>query len=185
MPNDPAPRQMIAAALQRERSRAGKSLSALAAAAGISKSTLSQLEAGSGNPSVETLWAVASALDIPLGQLFDAQPPAATLVRAAEGEALTSDQSDLRAVLLSRCPPQLRRDIYRVLMQPGEVRHAQPHPGGTMEHLLVCRGRVRAGAAGQEEVLEAGDYYCYPGDRPHLYEALLPDSLFILLMEAP
>ncbi|CUI01570.1 helix-turn-helix domain-containing protein [Leisingera aquaemixtae] len=180
-----APHQMIAAAIQRERSRAGKSLSALAAQAGIAKSTLSQLEAGNGNPSVETLWALAAALDIPLSQLFETEAPATTLIRAGQGEPLESEQSDFTAVLLSRCPPNVRRDIYRVVMQPGEVRCAQPHPRGTVEHMLVCFGQMRAGPDGQEEVLQPGDYYTYPGDRPHRYEALQADTLFLMVMEAP
>ena len=55
----------IAAALRRERARAGVSLTELARRAGIAKSTLSQLESGSGNPSVETLWALGTALGVP------------------------------------------------------------------------------------------------------------------------
>lgn len=184
MPNSSAPHQMIATAIQRERTRVGKSLSALAAEAGISKSTLSQLETGNGNPSVETLWALATALGIPLGQLFETATPATSLIRADEGEPLASEQSDFTAVLLSRCPSQMRRDFYRVLMQPGESRRAQPHPSGTVEHLLVCSGELWVGPVGQEEILSAGDYYSYPGDRTHVYEALQPDTLFILLMEA-
>ena len=176
---------MIAAAIQRERSRAGKSLSALAAEAGIAKSTLSQLEAGNGNPSVETLWALAAALDVPLSLLFETEAPATKLVRAGEGDVLESEQSDFSAVLLSRCPPNVRRDVYRVVMQPGEGRRAQPHPRGTVEHMLVCAGQMRVGPAGQEEVLLAGDYYSYPGDHPHSYEALQPDTLFLMVMEAP
>jgi transcriptional regulator with XRE-family HTH domain len=176
---------MIATAIQRERSRAGKSLSALAAEAGISKSTLSQLEAGNGNPSVETLWALATALGISLGQLFESPSSVTRLIRADDGAPLASEQSDFTAVLLSRCPPQMRRDFYRVLMQPGELRQAQPHPSGTVEHMLVCSGMVRVGPVGQEEILSAGDYYSYPGDRAHVYEALQPNSLFVMLMEAP
>ncbi|UWQ83647.1 helix-turn-helix domain-containing protein [Leisingera caerulea] len=180
-----APHQMIAAAIQRERNRAGKSLSALAAQAGIAKSTLSQLEAGNGNPSVETLWALAAALDVPLSLLFETQAPATTLIRGGEGEPLESEQSDFTAVLLSRCPPNVRRDVYRVVMQPGQVRRAQPHPRGTVEHMLVCSGQMRAGPDGQEESLQPGDYYTYPGDRLHSYEALHADTLFIMVMEAP
>src|SRR5690242_11606233 len=57
-----APLAAIAAALRRERARAGLSLTELARRAGVAKSTLSQLESGLGNPSVETLWALGVAL---------------------------------------------------------------------------------------------------------------------------
>src|SRR5947207_1806494 len=45
------PKPVIARALRRERGRVGLSLTELARRAGIAKSTLSQLEAGNGNPS--------------------------------------------------------------------------------------------------------------------------------------
>ncbi|MDK6768860.1 helix-turn-helix transcriptional regulator, partial [Klebsiella aerogenes] len=57
------PISVIAKSLTRERSRTGLSLAEVARRAGIAKSTLSQLESGNGNPSLETLWALCVALD--------------------------------------------------------------------------------------------------------------------------
>ncbi|PVJ86390.1 transcriptional regulator, partial [Salmonella enterica subsp. enterica serovar Senftenberg] len=59
------PISVIARSLVRERQRTGLSLAEIARRAGIAKSTLSQLEAGNGNPSLETLWSLCVALDIP------------------------------------------------------------------------------------------------------------------------
>src|SRR5947207_1625108 len=61
-----APLELIASSLRRERRRSGLSLTELARRAGIAKSTLSQLESGTGNPSLETLWAICVALDVPV-----------------------------------------------------------------------------------------------------------------------
>ena len=62
------PISVIAKSLTRERSRTGLSLAEVARRAGIAKSTLSQLESGNGNPSLETLWALCVALDIPFAR---------------------------------------------------------------------------------------------------------------------
>ncbi|MGH3267186.1 MAG: helix-turn-helix domain-containing protein, partial [Trebonia sp.] len=64
---------LVSMSLRRERAKTGLSLTELARRAGIAKSTLSQLESGSGNPSLETLWALANALGVPLSRLID--PP--------------------------------------------------------------------------------------------------------------
>ena len=73
-----APIELIAAALRRERRRTGLSLTEVARRAGIAKSTLSQLESGTGNPSLETLWAICVALDAPFSRLLDPpRPPSA------------------------------------------------------------------------------------------------------------
>ena len=81
------PLAAIAAALRRERERAGLSLTELARRAGLAKSTLSQLEAGTGNPSVETLWALGVALGVPFSQLVEPPAPQVRVVRAGEGAA--------------------------------------------------------------------------------------------------
>ena len=64
---------VVSMSLRRERARAALSLTELAKRAGIAKSTLSQLESGTGNPSLETLWALGTALGVPLSRLID--PP--------------------------------------------------------------------------------------------------------------
>ena len=79
------PRDVIAASLRRERARANLSLTEAARRAGIAKSTLSQLESGAGNPSLETLWALCVALEIPFGRLIDPPRPRVQVIRAGAG----------------------------------------------------------------------------------------------------
>lgn len=180
-----SPNNLIARAISREREAAGLSLSALAARAGLAKSTLSQLEAGKGNPNVETLWAIATALEIPFSALFETASETRALVRATEGTALSSDSAGFSAVLLDKSSPDRRRDLYRLLLQPGAVRHAAAHPRGTVEHALVITGRVRLGPEGALEDLGPGDYYRFMGDLPHSYVALDAPALVALVMDVP
>ncbi|EKX60512.1 toxin-antitoxin system, antitoxin component, Xre family [Streptomyces ipomoeae 91-03] len=177
------PLDWIAASLRRERTRAGLSLSELAKRAGIAKSTLSQLEAASGNPSMETLWALGVALGVPFSALIEAPAPAVQVLRAGEGPTVHSEQSSYTAVLLSASPPGARRDIYRTQLEPGSVRASDPHIPGTVEHLIVSTGRVKAGPRGEEVELGPGDYLAFRGDVPHSYEALAPGTAFVLVMQ--
>src|SRR5215813_576417 len=95
------PLEVIAASLKRERERAGLSLTEVARRAGIAKSTLSQLESGTGNPSVETLWALGVALGVPFSQLVEPPAPQIRVVRAGEGPRIHSDHADFTGILLS------------------------------------------------------------------------------------
>ncbi|MEU6807002.1 helix-turn-helix domain-containing protein [Streptomyces neyagawaensis] len=177
------PLDWIAASLRRERTRAGLSLSELAKRAGIAKSTLSQLEAASGNPSMETLWALGVALGVPFSALIEPPAPAVQVIRAEEGPTVHSEHSSYTAVLLSASPPGARRDLYRTRLEPGSVRESEPHIPGTVEHLTVSTGRVKAGPRGEEVVLGPGDYMAFRGDVPHSYEALAPGTSFVLVMQ--
>ena len=173
----------IAASLRRERDRSGISLTELARRAGIAKSTLSQLESGAGNPSVETLWALAVALEVPFSRLIEPPRPNVQVIRAGDGLVLQSERASYAATLLASCPPGARRDIFRLLVQPGEARVSEPHNPGTTEHIVLSTGRARVGPATEPLELRAGDYATYPGDAPHVFEALEPDTTGVIVME--
>jgi transcriptional regulator with XRE-family HTH domain len=174
---------MVAVSIRRERERAGLSQTELARRAGVAKSTLSQLESGTGNPSVETLWALGVALDVPFSRLVEPPRTAVRLVRAGEGPVTFAERAPYAATLLASCPPHARRDLYRITAQPGEPRISEPHNPGASEHLVVSTGRARVGPVDAPLELGPGDYVCYPGDEPHVFEALEPDTAAVIVME--
>ncbi|QLY30296.1 helix-turn-helix domain-containing protein [Nocardia huaxiensis] len=179
------PQEHIAAALRRERARAGLSLTEVAKRAGIAKSTLSQLESGAGNPSVETLWALCVALGIQFAQLFELPPrPRVQVIRADEGTVVFSEHADYRSILLSAAPPNVRRDFYRITAEPGEPRRSEPHMPGVMEHVVLGAGRALVGLSEAPEELGPGDYIAYPGDLPHLFQALEPGTWATMVLES-
>ena len=100
-----APLELIAASLRRERRRTGLTLTEVARRAGIAKSTLSQLESGAGNPSLETLWAICVALDAPFSRLLDPPRPHVQVIRADEGPTVSAARPTTRP----RCWPRARR----------------------------------------------------------------------------
>lgn len=181
---DPTPiAATIAAALRTERERRGLSLTELARRARVAKSTLSQLESGSANPSVETLWALGVALGVPFSQLIEPPAPQVHVVRAAEGTRLQSDHAHFAGKLLASGSPHARRDIYLIEVEPGAPRHAEAHIPGSVEHLVVGAGRLRTGPAEAAIELGPGDYVTFRGDLTHSYEALTAGTWAILVME--
>lgn len=179
------PRDVIAASLRRERARANLTLTEAARRAGIAKSTLSQLESGAGNPSLETLWALCVALEIPFGRLIDPPRLRVQVIRAGEGPAVPSEQGDYQATLLAACQPGARCDVYRVVAVPGRQRLSKPHLPGAVEHVYLAAGRALVGVAEAPVELNPGDYVRYPGDVPHVFEALQPGTHAILVSESP
>jgi transcriptional regulator with XRE-family HTH domain len=78
----------VGARIRRARTARGMSLRALAREIGVSASLISQIETGKSQPSVSTLYAITTALSIPVESLFDAEPgeSAAPIPVAAVGE---------------------------------------------------------------------------------------------------
>ena len=176
------PLATIAAALRRERERAGISIAELARRAGLAKSTLSQLESGAGNPSIETLWSLGVALGVPFSRLVEPPVAQVRVVRAGEGSRLRADEADFLVKLLSAGSTHTRRDIYVMELEPGQAREAEAHIPGSVEHIVVGGGRIKAGPAGEMVELGPGDYATFPGDVPHHYEAL-ENAWTVLIME--
>lgn len=175
----------VAGAVRKHRERAGLSLSELAAAAGVAKSTLSQLEAGRANPSIETLWAVAKALGVPFGQLIEPLSPDVRVVRAGQGVRVQAATSPYEAELLLSANRRGAFELYRLSADPGPVRHAEAHTRGVVEHVLVLEGGLRVGPPGQAVELGPGDLASFDGAAPHIYETLVPGTRALLVMDYP
>src|SRR6185436_4575987 len=84
-------RRRVGESIKRAREARGLSLSDLARQSGTAKATLSALEAGRANPTLETLWALAAALQLSLGELVDPPSPGLSVVRAGEGTVLRGE----------------------------------------------------------------------------------------------
>jgi quercetin dioxygenase-like cupin family protein len=105
------------------------------------------------------------------------------VIRAGDGPAIRSEQADYVGTLLASCPPGARRDIYLITIGADAVRHAEAHPPGSVEHVLVMTGAVRLGPVGSTVDLGPRDFASFPGDVPHVYEALAAETALTLVME--
>lgn len=179
----PPPIALIAKALARERQKSGLSLSELSRQAGIAKSTLSQLEAGSGNPSIETLWALCVALDVPFAKLIEDTQLPVTVIRHGDGVKVSAEHANYLAFLLSSAPVNSRRDIYTIVAEPGRDRISEPHMQGVSEHIILMSGHAMVGPLNNPVELHPGDYIHYPGDEPHIMRALEPNTMAIMIIE--
>lgn len=173
----------IARALRRERDRVGISVSELARRAQVSKATVSQLEGGTGNPSVETLWAIATALGVPFSVFVEDEREGPQLIRASDHPGIRSAESPYEALLLAAGAPQARSDLYLLRAEPGAPRRSLPHSPGTTEHVVLVSGRASVGPADGPFELHPGDYLRYAGDAPHVFEALDAGTAAVLVSE--
>jgi transcriptional regulator with XRE-family HTH domain len=175
--------------LRSERERHGVSLRELARRLEISPSALSQIETGRSRPSVGTLYAIVSELDMSLDELFGSRRTAASAARAADaagsseetGVTLVQRRDTRKGIELEsgvrweRLTPTAEQDadfLYVVY----EVGGASSRGGTHMRHMgreygLVLSGRLRVTIGFDEEhELEPGDSIAFESSRPHRLE---------------
>ena len=178
------PVNAVAANLRRLRAERRVSTVALARNSGVARATLAQVEAGRGNPTLQTLYALANTLGVGLGDLI--APPAVEeveIVRADEGTRVAG--AAVRARLVARLSGRGGLEIYDFALRAGRRQRSEPHPPGVVEHLLVHSGRIRVGPEPAPVELGPGDYARYAATVPHVYEALEPGAHATLVMEVP
>jgi len=175
--------RVVAENVRMHRTGKGMSLGELATRAGLGKSTLSMLEAGKGNPSIETLLAVAAALQVPFGQLVEPAAPRVQVIRAGEGIHVAAEGSALHVELLTSSNRRAGFELYVLESEPGAAHAAKPHIGGAVEHLLILSGRMRVGPVDGAVEIGPGDLATFAGDVEHRYETLEPGTRAVMLME--
>ena len=152
----------------------------LARRSGVARNTITALERGDGNPTLDTLYALADALGVPLAALLE-RAPASVVVRAGEGVHV--EGAALDAHLLDRFErPGVFGELYAIRFHAGARREAPPHPFGVEERLHLFSGSVRVGPVDAPFALGPGDYAAYSGAVPHIYEALSDASGTLLML---
>jgi transcriptional regulator with XRE-family HTH domain len=170
--------------LKAARLQHGLSVSELARRAGIGKGTLSELESGRRNPTLETLQALAGVLDVPLGWLLIAETAdidrPVVVSRAGEAD-LSGPTVDVE--LMDRVEEGGRRlEIYRLRVRAGSRYVSAAHRPRVIEQILVHSGTLVVGPESAPETLGPGDYIRFEGTTEHVYQAPEGDVLATLVM---
>ena len=157
----------IAAQVRLRRMQRGLSAAELARQAGLGKATVSALEAGRANPTVDTLDALAVALRVPLTDLLTrGTDPGPLLLRGTP----MPDVGPARE-LLRRIGGGNSVEMWRLRLPPRTQVDGVAHSAGTTEILLVTSGTLTAGPAAELAELGAGDLLAFAGDQAHLYRS--------------
>jgi transcriptional regulator with XRE-family HTH domain len=180
--------EVIAANLRRLRTARRMSLATLATRADVAKATLTNLEQGRGNPTIETLWSLARGLGVAFSDLLeDRRETTTVVVRAQQGARVRGStpggQLDLR--LVDRVERGGLVEVFDLFL-PARTEHlGSPHGSGVVERVLVHAGTITVGPVSDPITLGPGDYARYSGDGPHLYRSAAEDCHGVLLVGYP
>lgn len=147
----------------------GWSLEELAAASGVSRSMLSEIERERANPTLSVTYRIASAFGLSLQDLIETAQPATNIkvIRATERAQIF--RADKQCQIRTLSPLNLEKDVefYEVLLRPGGALRSQAHFEGTREFLTVEEGNVRVESGEEGDELTKGDSATYRADVEH------------------
>jgi transcriptional regulator with XRE-family HTH domain len=164
----PELRRTLGGRVRAARTQRGLSTRALAAATSLSPGFVSQLENGHVMPSVGTLVAIATALEIRVADLFATAPVAHGVLRRAERVAYEANPG-VRDEVISLDPSE-RLEVVIGTIAPGASSGDELYShGADTEFVLVQRGTIDILLGDETVTLAEGDAVTFAGDVPHGY----------------
>jgi len=176
---------LVARNIRRYRQERAMSLGELARRSGLSKQTLSKVEQGVGNPTVETLSLLAAALDVPARRLLTEFGTPVYVQREDDGVWTAGAAGAERFLDETFGSGYVRTLVLR--LQRGSPQHevVEPHPPGTLVHLYVVTGRLRTGPLNDPVDVAAGDFVRFPGDIAHRHIGMSEHVVAHIVMTIP
>ncbi len=156
--------------LKRLRTERGLSLEKLAQSSGVSRAMLGQVELGQSAPTINVLWKMARALDVPFSALITSSASSgAKVLRSEAAKRLMSSDGSFQSRALFPFDEPRRVEFYELKLAPKGSEKAEAHAAGTTENLVVARGSVEIAIGGETHKLETGDAILFEADQPHVY----------------
>jgi quercetin dioxygenase-like cupin family protein len=150
------------------RNKRSLSQSQLALLAEIPRSTLTNIESGSGNPSLQNLARISAALQVGIEELLSRPRNACELIPS---EAVPLEKRNNGKVRIHKLIPDKVKglDVDRIEIEASTTMGGHPHLLGAKEYFTVLQGEVTVSVAGEKFPVKRGEVFAFPGDQPHSY----------------
>jgi transcriptional regulator with XRE-family HTH domain len=161
---------VIAFNLKRFREQRKLSLDKVADITGVSKSMLGQIERGESNPTINTIWRIATGLKVSFTALINLPQPDAMIVHTADVEPLVADNGRYKVYPVFPYEEGRHFEMYIVEIDPdGYYDSLDAHSEKTQEFITVMAGELTILTNQQEYTVRQGDSIRFRADKPHAY----------------
>lgn len=147
----------------------GWSLEELAAASGVSRSMLSEIERKRANPTLSVTYRIARAFGLSLQDLIESADSASAILTIRATDRAQVFRKDRQCQIRTLSPLNLEKDVefYELRLPSNGALRSQPHVDGTREFLTVEEGGVELQSGLSTEILAKGDSATYRADVEH------------------
>ncbi|TLP96794.1 helix-turn-helix domain-containing protein [Nesterenkonia salmonea] len=177
-------------AVRSTRSRLGLSVQALAHRAGVSLGSISQIERGLGNPSLQSIQRIAHALGVSASQLLEPPADELAVVQADKRHVLKNpeDQREGRVAAVRELlspPADSRIQFIRTVLPVGFSNEGRPYRHIGTESITVLEGQLLVTHGDRQETLGVGDSATYGCSAPHWWANIADTETTVLGASTP
>lgn len=174
--------KVIGLNVQMIRNKQNLSLSQLAEKTGLSKAAISQIEKGNANPTINTIWKLASALHVSYSSILEMPDFSAVKVAYKDLVNQSDEKGHYRISCYYPANPERTFELFLLEFDPYATHTTNGHVDSSQEYLIVKKGSLSLTTHGETYVLEEGDALCFNAALKHIYKNLSDDLTQVICL---
>lgn len=141
----------------------------LAKIADIPRSTLTNIESGTANPSLSNLVKISYALGVGVEELLSRPRSECTLIPSKDIKTISQNSGNI--IIKKLLPDKIKGiEIDQVEFSSHAIMVGHPHLVGTKEYLTVLKGELIVYLSGDSYKVQKGDVFAFPANQSHSYK---------------
>lgn len=146
------------------------SLDDVAKLTGVSKAMLGQIERGQSNPTVSTLWKIATGLKVSFSLFIDESKDELKVIDKRDINPIIEDDNRMRLYPIFPFDANKGFEIFTIELEPGCNHVSTPHNEGVEEYIIVTEGQVQIILDEEQIELEKGNSIRFTANKVHTYK---------------
>lgn len=148
------------------------SLDEVASLTGVSKAMLGQIERGQSNPTVSTLWKVATGLKVSFSFFVEEQQDNYKIIDQTEITPIIEDNEKMKLYPIFPFDANKGFEIFTIELEHGCNHMSSSHIEGVEEYIIVTEGQIEMEIKNERYVLNKGNSMKFTANIPHTYKNL-------------
>ncbi|GIM30157.1 transcriptional regulator [Clostridium polyendosporum] len=146
------------------------SLDDVAKLTNVSKAMLGQIERGESNPTVSTLWKIATGLKVSFSSFIDEEDENLKIMDQDNITPILEDNDKMRLYPIFPFDAQKGFEIFTIELEPNCNHISTPHDDGVEEYVIVTEGQIELCINDKIFMLQKGNSIKFKGNKPHSYK---------------
>jgi len=165
--------------LKHIRSERNLSLNEMAKLTGVSKGMLGQIERGQSNPTVSTLWKIATGLKVSFSLFINENQDDLKVINQNNISPIIEDNNRMKLYPIFPFDVNKGFEIFTIELEPGCNHISPPHNDGVEEYIIVTQGEIEMNINDKKFILEKGNSIKFMANTAHTYTNVTQDiSIF-------
>jgi quercetin dioxygenase-like cupin family protein len=131
---------------------------------------LGQIERGKSNPTVSTLWKIATGLKVSFSLFIDENQDDLKVIDQNNISPIIENNNRMKLYPIFPFDSNRGFEIFTIELEPDCNHISTPHNDGVEEYIIVTEGQIEMNINGEKFILQKGNSIRFMANKPHSYK---------------